>query len=58
MLRIIISWTMLIAGTIGGAVSMWAWRQDKINEKQMVGLTLLLSWLALVFSAITTLFVA
>jgi hypothetical protein len=58
MLRFIISWAMMIGGTIGMVISMFAWRKGHINEKQMVGLTLLLSWLALVFSAITTLFVA
>ena len=58
MLRIAISWAMMIGGTLGMIVSMMAWRKGRINEKQMVGLTLGLSWLALVFSAITTLFVA
>ena len=33
-------------------------RPMAISEKSMVGLTLLLSWLALVYSAVTTIFVS
>jgi hypothetical protein len=36
----------------------YQWRRNCISEKSMVGLTLLLSWLALIYSGITTIFVS
>jgi hypothetical protein len=40
------------------AWSWYQWRRDRISEKSMVGLTLLLSWSALIYSGITTIFVS
>jgi hypothetical protein len=56
--RLILSWTLLVSASVGMAWSWYLWRRDHISEKSMVGLTLLLSWLALVYSAVTTIFVS
>ena len=58
MTRLILSWTLLVSASLGMAWSWHLWRHNKISEKSMVGLTLLLSWLALVYSAATTIFVS
>ncbi len=58
MTRLVVSWTLLVSASIGMAWSWYIWRRDRISEKSMVGLTLLLSWLALVYSAVTTIFVS
>ena len=58
MTRLILSWTLLVAASLGMGWSWYLWRRDHISEKSMVGLTLLLSWLALVYSAVTTIFVS
>ena len=58
MTRLVVSWALLVAASIGMVWSWYLWRRDRISEKSMVGLTLLLSWLALVYSAVTTIFVS
>jgi hypothetical protein len=45
-------------GVARDAWSWYLWRRNCISEKSLVGLTLLLSWLALVYSAVTTIFVS
>jgi hypothetical protein len=50
--------TLLVSASAGMSWSWHLWRRDHISEKSMVGLTLLLSWLALVYSAVTTIFVS
>ena len=58
MTRLLVSWTLLVAASLGMGRSWYLWRRNHISEKSMVGLTLLLSWLALVYSAVTTIFVS
>jgi hypothetical protein len=49
---------MLIGSTAAFIPAMIFWYYDKITTRQMVGLTLALSFIALQFSAVTTLFVS
>ena len=56
--RLILSWALLVSASLGMAWSWYLRRRNCISEKSMVGLTLLLSWLALVYSAVTTIFVS
>lgn len=51
------AWSLMAFSVAGMGVSMYWWARDKITTRAMVGLTLGLSWLALTYSAITTLFV-
>ena len=44
--RAILAWSMFIASTVAEPVCMLLWYYNKINEEQMVGVTLLLSLLA------------
>jgi hypothetical protein len=55
--KVVLAWTLLITSLVATPIFMGVWYYDKINEKQMVGVTLLLSLLALSYSAVTTLFV-
>jgi hypothetical protein len=48
---------MIITSTVAEPVCMLLWYYNKINEEQVVGVTVLLPLLALQFSAITTPFV-
>lgn len=54
----LVSWVMLVVGLIGFGISFPLWLKGKIDERTMIGLTLALSWAALWYSALTTLFVA
>lgn len=54
----VVSWTMLTVGLVGFAVSFPLWLKGKLDERTMIGVTLALSWAALWYSALTTLFVA
>ena len=45
--RAILAWSMFIASMVAEPVCMLLWYYNKISEKQMVGVTLLLSLLAL-----------
>ena len=58
LIRLALSWTLLVSASVGMGWSWYRWRRNRISEKSMVGLTLLLSWLALVYSAVTTIFVS
>lgn len=54
----ILSWAMLIISIGGFLVSFPLWLTNRMSDRTMIGTTLVLSWAALWFSAITTLFVA
>ncbi|HYY85427.1 MAG TPA: hypothetical protein VE686_13120 [Beijerinckiaceae bacterium] len=43
MTRLLVSWTLLVAASLGMGRSWYLWRRNHISEKSMVGLTLLLS---------------
>ena len=58
MTRLILSWTLLVCASFGMGWSSILLRRNHISEKSMVGLTLLLSWAALIYSGITTVFVS
>jgi flagellar biosynthesis protein FliR len=47
----VLSWTMLVIGIVGFLVSFPLWLMNKIDDRQMLGLTLVLSWAALWYSA-------
>lgn len=53
-----LSWAMLVIGLVGFAVSFPLWLKGKLSERTMIGITLALSWAALWYSALTSLFVA
>lgn len=57
MFKLILAWSLLVTSLAATPICMWMWKQGKFSETDMVGLTLLLSLLALAYSAITTLFV-
>jgi len=42
---------MLVVGVIGFLVSFPLWLTDKINDRMMLGVTLVLSWAALWYAA-------
>lgn len=44
-----IAWVMLIFGISGLAICMPLWLMDIISDRAMLGITLGLSWLALVY---------
>lgn len=51
-----LSWFMVIFGLAGAAVSLPAWLWwSKVTDRTLIGLTLVLSWLALTFSGLTAL---
>lgn len=52
----VVAWFMVIVGLLGAAVSlpMWLW-WSKVTDRHLIGLTLVLSWLALTFSGLTAL---
>lgn len=47
----IISWVMLIVGFVGFFVTFPLWLMNKIDDRMMLGITLVLSWAALWYSA-------
>jgi hypothetical protein len=49
--RIVLSWTMLVAGVIGFAVTFPAWLLGWVDDRAMLGVTLALSWAALWYEA-------
>jgi hypothetical protein len=49
---------MLVFGLIGSVVSVPLWAMNKINDRQMIGITLILSWMALWYTAILTIYEA
>lgn len=50
-IRRVIAWVLLIGSTVGLAVSMPMWLLNLISDRMMLGITLALSWLALMFEA-------
>lgn len=56
--RLVIAWCMFLGSTIGEAVTTVLWLQNMISTRALVGITLLLSWLALQFESFTALQVA
>lgn len=46
-----LSWAMLIIGIVGFLVSFPLWLMGLINDRMMLGITLVLSWAALWYSA-------
>lgn len=55
---IILSWLMLIFGVVGFLVSFPLWFFNKMDDRQMLGITLVLSWAALWYTAILTIYEA
>jgi hypothetical protein len=49
---------MLVLGVVGFLVSFPLWLLDKINDRMMLGITLVLSWAALWYTAILTIYEA
>jgi ABC-type transport system involved in cytochrome c biogenesis permease subunit len=56
--RVIVGWSLLIGSTVGEIVTTTLWLLDVISTRALVGITLVLSWLALQFEASTFLQVA
>jgi hypothetical protein len=56
--RVIIGWTLLVVSVLGLGVTFPLWLLNLISDRAMLGITLVLSWLALAFEAWTTLQVA
>lgn len=51
-----IAWFMVVIGLVGALVSLPAWLWSaKITDRHLIGLTLVLSWLALTFAGLTAL---
>lgn len=46
-----LSWSMLAIGVIGFLVTFPLWFTNRISDRQMLGLTLVLSWAALWYAA-------
>lgn len=55
---IILSWAMLIIGLVGFLVTFPLWLTDRIDDRMMLGVTLVLSWAALWYTAILTIYEA
>lgn len=45
----VISWTFLISGILGLVVTFPLWLLDLISNRAMLGITLALSWMALIY---------
>jgi flagellar biosynthesis protein FliR len=46
-----ISWVLMAIGIIGFFVTFPLWFKDKLSDRHMIGLTLVLSWAALWYTA-------
>jgi hypothetical protein len=55
---IVLSWVMLIIGVVGFVVTFPLWLLGKIDDRMMLGVTLVLSWAALWYTAILTIYEA
>lgn len=44
-----VAWAMLITGTLGLAITFPLWLTNNISDRAMLGITLALSWGALIF---------
>lgn len=47
MIRLVVSWTLLVAGLTGFLITFPAWLMGWIDDRTMLGITLALSWAAL-----------
>lgn len=54
----IIGWVLLVVSVLGLTVTFPLWLLNVISDRAMLGITLALSWVALIFEAWTTLQVA
>lgn len=48
----VLSWAMLVVGIVGFLVTFPLWLLGLINDRTMLGLTLVLSWAALWYAAV------
>lgn len=55
---IALSWAMLIIGLVGFAVTFPLWLMNLIDDRMMLGITLVLSWGALWYTAILAIYEA
>lgn len=55
---IIVAWVLLGVSVVGFGVTFPLWLLDAITDRQMLGITLALSWAALWYSAVLFLFEA
>lgn len=53
-----LSWVMLIVGLVGFVVTFPLWLTGRIDDRMMLGITLVLSWAALWYTAILTIYEA
>lgn len=51
MLRRFVAWVMLVGATVGFATNMSLWLLGVISERTMLGVTLAVTWLSLMFAA-------
>lgn len=49
--RFVLSWVLLVISALGFAVTFPLWLADLISDRAMLGITLALSWFALVYEA-------
>lgn len=47
----IISWSMMLIGIVGFLVTFPLWINKKLDDRAMIGITLVLSWAALWYTA-------
>jgi putative Ca2+/H+ antiporter (TMEM165/GDT1 family) len=50
--RVRLAWWLLVGSSVGMAVCLALWVGDLISDRAMLGITLALSWLALIFTAL------
>jgi hypothetical protein len=55
---IVLAWVLLGISVVGFAVTFPLWLMDAISERAMLGITLALSWAALLYSAALFIFEA
>ena len=55
---IVLSWVMLFIGLAGFAVTFPLWLMGTIDDRMMLGITLVLSWAALWYTAILSIYEA
>lgn len=48
----VLAWIMLVSSIVGLAVTMPLWLLDLISDRMMIGVTLALSWLALLYEGV------
>jgi flagellar biosynthesis protein FliR len=57
-MKALLSWSLLLISIVGLVVTFPMWLRHKIDTRFTVGLTLVLSWLALSYAPVTALFVS